>query len=319
MNVRGLGLAHARRTVLLLVAALVLVSGAVAAPAGEARAVAPRFADGTAVREENSFLIYKIVGGAKVWFVNATEFYGLGYTLDRVVVVPRGTLEAVPNVPRDGTLVRERSSFAVYLMEGGKRRWISSREAFDAAGFTLGRVQVVANGALGGIPAGQDFRATPLDVGASAAGVKCDPTRMPFGHARARRADGNVVGIPDEGWRTYYVSVESLLYRCGGYVRAVHHVFVDSRWLPMGFTLVLKVSTRRSDGKWYGKWYEATTSKNFGLFTASHIRGVGGGLRLTDVHVKHFPAPGQASFFKASTAKSVYGPWNGPEAKPGPG
>jgi hypothetical protein len=317
MSYRGQGLRRARRGALLLATASVLAS-VVASPAGEARTVArSAFADGTAVREENSFLIYKIVGGAKVWFVNATEFYALGYTLDQVVVVPKGALASVPNVPRDGTLVRERSSFAVHLMDGGKRRWIASREVFDAAGFTLRRVQVVANGALAGIPAGPDFSATPLDVSASAAGVRCDRSRMPFGHARARRADGNVVGIPDEGWRTYYVSVESLLYRCGGYVRAVHHIFVDSRWLPMGFKLNLRVSTRRSDGKWYGKWYEATTSKNFGMFTAEHIRGIGGGLRLTDVHVKHFPSPGQASFFKASTAKSVYGPWNGPEAKPG--
>jgi hypothetical protein len=317
MRHRGLGPRRARRAALLLAAAFVFVS-VVAAPAGDARSVARQaLPDGTAVREENSFLIYKIVGGAKVWFVNAAEFSALGYTLDRVVVVPRGALASVPDVPRDGTLVRERSSFAVHLLDGGKRRWISSREVFDAAGFTLDRVQVVANGALGGIPAGDDFRATPLEIGASAAKIKCDPTAKPFGHARAERKDGNVAAIPDEGWRTYYVSVESLLYRCGGYVRAVHHIFVDSRWLPMGFTLVLRVSTRRSDGKWYGKFYEASTSKNFGMFSATHIRGIGGGLRLTDVHVRHFPAPGQASFFKSSTAKSVYGVWNGPEAKPG--
>ena len=246
-----------------------------------------------------------------------TEFHALGYTLDRVVVVPRGALASVPNIPADGTLVRERSSFAVYLMDGGKRRWISSRAVFDAAGFTLKQVQVVANGALGGIPSGSTFAETPLDVTASSAGVKCDRSRMPFGHARARKADGNVTAIPDEGWRTYYVSVESLLYRCGGYVRARHHVFVDSRWLPMGFKLILRISTKRSDGKWYGKNYEATTSKNFGMFVTEHVRGIGGGLRLTDVHVKHFPAPGQASWFKASTAKSVYGRWNGPEASPG--
>ena len=68
----------ARRIAVLLAAALVLPS-AVAAPDGQARAgAAPAFADGTAVREENSFLIYKIVGGAKVWFVNATEFHALG-------------------------------------------------------------------------------------------------------------------------------------------------------------------------------------------------------------------------------------------------
>jgi hypothetical protein len=306
------------RATLLLALALVLPA-AVAAPDVGARPVAaPKLANGTAVREENSFLIYKIVGGAKVWFVNATEFRALGYTLDKVVVVPRGTLASVPNIPTDGTLVRERSSFAVYIMDSGQRRWISSRRVFDAAGFTLRQVQVVANGALGGIPAGPDLTETPLDATATAAGPRCDPTRMPIAHARARR-DGNVVGIPDEGWRTYYVSVESLLYPCRGYVRARHHIFVDSRWLPLGFELFMRVSTRRSDGKWVGKNFRASMSKRFQMFVTDQIRGIGGGLRLTDVHVRHFPMPGQASFFKSSTAKSVYGPWNGPEASPGDG
>jgi hypothetical protein len=124
---------------------------------------APRFAEGTAVREENSYLIYKIVGGAKIWFVNAEEFHALGYNLDRVIVVPSGSLASTPNIPADGTLLRERSSFAVYLMDGGKRRWISNKRIFDAAGFTLNRVQVVANSALGGIPTGPDIGDTPRD------------------------------------------------------------------------------------------------------------------------------------------------------------
>jgi hypothetical protein len=308
-----------RRLVVALAAAIVLPS-LMAAPDGQARAAAPRFADGTAVREENSFLIYKIVGGAKVWFVNANEFYALGYKLEQVVVVARGALASVPNLPRNGTLVRERSSFAVFLMDDGKRRWIPNRHGFDAAGFTLHQVQVVANGALGGIPRGEDLNPVPLDEPtASAASPRCDPTRMPFGQGRPERRDGNVTGIPDEGWRTYYVFFESLLFRCGGYVKAQTTIWVDSRWLPLGFKLILRVSTRRSDGKWYGKNYEATVSKNFGEFSVIQYRGIGGGLRLTDVHVKHFPAPGQASFLMASTAKATYHRWNGPEAGPGPG
>jgi hypothetical protein len=52
------------------------------------------------------------------------------------------------------------------------------------------------------------------------------------------------------------------------------------------------------------------------MYTTYQYRNVSGGRRLTDVHVRHFPSPGQASVFFASTAKSVYGPWNGPEASP---
>lgn len=92
---------------------------------------------------------------------------------------------------------------------------------------------------------------------------------------------------------------------------------IDSRYLPLGFSLVLKVSSRRSDGKWYGKWYEVTTSKNYGEWIVTQYRGIGGGLRVTDVHIKHFPSPGQASIFKSSTAKATVHRYNGPEASPG--
>jgi hypothetical protein len=39
-------------------------------------------------------------------------------------------------------------------MDDGKRRWIPNRHGFDAAGFTLDKVQVVANAALGGVGCG---------------------------------------------------------------------------------------------------------------------------------------------------------------------
>jgi hypothetical protein len=32
-------------------------------------------------------------------------------------------------------------------------------------------------------------------------------------------------------------------------------------------------------------------SKNFGEFIVTQYRGIGGGLRVTDVHIKHFPSP----------------------------
>jgi hypothetical protein len=63
---RGVVMIRARGIALLL-AALFVFPLLMAAPEGQARGAAtPRLADGTAVREENSFLIYKMVGDAKV-------------------------------------------------------------------------------------------------------------------------------------------------------------------------------------------------------------------------------------------------------------
>ena len=219
------------------------------------------------------------------------------------------------SIPRDGTLMRERTSFAVFIMDGGKARWITERAVFDAAGFTLDQVQVAANGSLGYLPRGPDWGFQALEVVASAASTRCGSSSRLFGYAAPVR-DGNTAAIPDEGWRTWYVSVESLLWTCGDYVYARHHIFVDSRYLPLGFQLDLRVSTRRSDGQWVGKDYRITTAKRYQMFITHQYRNVSGGRRLTDVHVRHFPSPGQASVFFASTAKSVYGAWNGPEASP---
>ncbi len=284
-----------------------------AAPAAAATAAA--LPDGTAVREENSFAIYQMVGGAKVSLVNADEFYALGYTLDRVVVVPAGGLAGVPNAPADGTLLRDRLSFAVFLMDGGKARWITNREIFDAAGFTLDQVHVVANGAVGTLDRGPDLGGNALEVIGSAASTRCGANSRLFGYAAPRR-DGNSAWIPGEGTRTWYVSVESKLWTCGSDVYASHYIFVDSRYLPLGFKLDIRVSTRRSDGQWVGKDYRITTAKRYQMFITHQYRNVSGGRRLTDVHVRHYPSPGEAGVFGPSTAKSVYGPWNGPEASP---
>jgi hypothetical protein len=286
-----------------------------AVPAGATTATAAAFPDGTVVREENSFAIFQIVGGAAVWIPNAAEFYALGYTLDRVVVVPVGGLTGMTSIPRDGTLLRERSSFAVFIMDGGKARWIVDRDVFDGAGFTLQQVQVAANGSLGYVPRGPDLDFRALETTASAASTRCGPNSRLFGYAPPTR-DGNTALIPGEGWRTWYVSVASKLWTCRGEVYAWHNIYVDSRYLPLGFQLDIRVSTRRSDGVWVGKDYRITTSKRFQVFSTYQYRGVGGGLRLTDVHVRHFPSPGQASVFFSSTAMSRYGPWNGPEASP---
>jgi hypothetical protein len=154
------------------------------------------------------------------------------------------------------------------------------------------------------------FGVTSTQASAAPTINECLRQGSAFGYARSG-PDHNLIGI-----KPYYLSVESLLYRCGGYVLAKHIVHVDGRWLDPGTDIHLRVSTKRSDGRWAGADRTFTSGKNRSDQTYYQLRGVGGGLRLTDVHVKHFAEPGQTSFFPPSTAKATYGRWNGPEASP---
>jgi hypothetical protein len=138
----------------------------------------------------------------------------------------------------------------------------------------------------------------------------CLANNQVIGYAQSQ-PDHNVVGI-----KPYYITVESKLFRCGGWVVAMHIVHFDSRWLDLGTDIHLRISTKRSDGRWVGADRTITASKNFSDETFYQLRGVGDSLSITDVHVKHFAEPGQTSIFPSSKAKAGYGPWNGPEASP---
>ncbi|OLF17416.1 hypothetical protein BU204_11620 [Actinophytocola xanthii] len=138
----------------------------------------------------------------------------------------------------------------------------------------------------------------------------CMTRSQPIGYALSQ-PDHNVVGI-----KPYYITVESILHRCGGWVAAKHIVHLDGRWLDLGTDIHLRISTKRSDGRWVGADRTITAAKNYSDETYYQMRGVGDGRSITDVHVKHFAEPGQTSVFPASKAKAGYGPWNGSEASP---
>lgn len=143
----------------------------------------------------------------------------------------------------------------------------------------------------------------------AAAGDRCAST--PFAVAKTNW-DPNVIGH-----YTYYMRVNSELYRCGGYVRAIHTVYLDGRRLTPGATVVFFVGTRRSDGKWHGlPPLEITSFKNIVGQRYQQTRGVGGGLTITHVRLNHFAASGQANVTPPSSSTTHYVKWNGPEAAP---
>jgi hypothetical protein len=114
--------------------------------------------DGAAVREENSFAVNQVVNGGIVTLVNRTEFDALGYNTATISVVPVGSLNTVPWWPKSGTIVRERSSLQVWLIDGGPNRyWIENPTVLAGLGYTNADIRTVANGSLGGFQVGDSI------------------------------------------------------------------------------------------------------------------------------------------------------------------
>jgi hypothetical protein len=123
-------------------------------PAGQP--TRPDFTDGALVKERGHAAVYVVYGGARFGIPSVAEFDALGYSWSDVRELPPGALAAsgIGAIPRDGTLVKERSHDAVYVVRGGQKRHITSPQRLVALGFSWGDVRVVPNGALAGIPAG---------------------------------------------------------------------------------------------------------------------------------------------------------------------
>lgn len=130
------------------------------------------------------------------------------------------------------------------------------------------------------------------------------------------------VPIANNGWRSYSLGIGSYLRRCGGYVYASHHIYLDTRNLPYGHKLWLTVSTQRGDGRW-ARAHDAAILQVTGHRRIEEVlldqrRGVGDGLAVTKVQVRHTATtPGRGALIpRGSTLEGVYRPWHGPEAGP---
>jgi hypothetical protein len=109
--------------------------------------------DGSLVKESGP-AVYILYGGAKFWIPNPQVFHDLGFDWANVLTLPAGGLAAIPNIPRDGTLLKQMSDPAVYVIRGGSRYHISSPQRFHDLCFYWENLRIVPNGALNIIPAG---------------------------------------------------------------------------------------------------------------------------------------------------------------------
>ncbi len=101
--------------------------------------------DGTLLRERSSSQVYVMAGGAKF---QIREEFDLGFPEPDIQVVPDGSLARIPDIPRDGTLLRERSSAGVYVMVSRAKLAIPSLKEFHALGYRESDIRVVPTGSL---------------------------------------------------------------------------------------------------------------------------------------------------------------------------
>jgi hypothetical protein len=116
----------------------------------------PYFADGSLVRSEslNKPAVYVVYGGAKFWIPSPEVFNRMGFRSDEVQNISDSAIAAIPDVPSDGTLLKEISTPSVYVIQEGVKRHVLSPTSV----VTLGnKVHIVPDCGLAHIPTGNDF------------------------------------------------------------------------------------------------------------------------------------------------------------------
>lgn len=117
--------------------------------------------DGTLLKEASRPEIYVVRGGGKFWIPSPQEFDAMGFQWGAVRTVADGSLPYVADLAADGTLLRERTPYEVYVMENGKLRWITSPEVFESMGFSWDRIRLVPDGSLASTAKGTPISAPP--------------------------------------------------------------------------------------------------------------------------------------------------------------
>lgn len=108
--------------------------------------------DNDLVRNPASGAVYLIEGGAKFWIRDPAAFAAAGYSWASVRDLSPRVLDAVPDTPRDGSLLAQRGDNSVFLIQGGAKFWVPSPYEFDALGLNWNAVQIVPSGGMGQVP-----------------------------------------------------------------------------------------------------------------------------------------------------------------------
>lgn len=95
--------------------------------------------------------VYLVAAGKRRWITTEKVFVGLGYPWSSIRVIFDSTLNGlVEGEPIssayghvDGTLIKYTGNPKIYVVEGGKRRWISSEDVFRRRGYRWENILVI--------------------------------------------------------------------------------------------------------------------------------------------------------------------------------
>lgn len=113
--------------------------------------------DGAAIKSDNNGAVYLMEGGAKFLIPSAAEYFALGFSnWNQLVTLPAATVNAIPTVPRDGTLIRERGQSPVFVIRGRGYRIPGPADA-QANGLDLNNIKTIPYGSLGQVNPTESF------------------------------------------------------------------------------------------------------------------------------------------------------------------
>lgn len=176
--------------------------------------------DGALIRAAGDEKVYLVEGGLRRWITDSATFVAKGYDWNSVAVISDMELGIYGEgkditgyaAMREGSLVKG-SAFRVYLIEGGKRRWVRDERTFASLGYEWGDIvsisdqellrysegQVLAKDALGD---GMLVKGVGPEVYLLSGGEKCHIS-SPQAFERNNFKWPSIVAVSDETISTY--------------------------------------------------------------------------------------------------------------------
>jgi hypothetical protein len=193
--------------------------------------------DNILVRQRDRSEIWWIQSGMRCW-VPDSETVGSKGGWQAVKVLPVGQTIDNPIGPivqsvvtqawADGTLIAAWPEPRVYVMQGGKKNWITSSQVFTAYGYNWNQIRVISSVEMNAIPEGPpDYGPTPGAVPPEL-NVNTGRQFLNAGHymetnAKFTRADGVVAG----GTTTETITL------LGGFHGGVYGILADAGGVPV--------------------------------------------------------------------------------------